>query len=231
VLQVRVLPPEPERAWWAAVAQGFANQTVRSARIPIDRFDRRSEVPDLATRLEAKVDRSGPHHLWLGARSASGSGQLRVNGKLTTARRVAWELVHGPLPEAARVVACVGASIVRPDRAPEQLRGRQRFEPVGDGRPIFVGLGELAAAGCLGGEGLHEVFSDVGVGEASRGGRHKRPEVTLLKVRLGRFRRRGHCLGYDILLATEAVIFSGLVRCWRDGVAGWEVLELDHDLV
>jgi integrase len=63
-------------------------------------------VPDLATRFEAKVDRSGPHHVWTGSRLADGSGQLRVNGRLTTARRVAWELTHGPLPPGARVLGC-----------------------------------------------------------------------------------------------------------------------------
>jgi hypothetical protein len=63
-------------------------------------------MPDLATRFEAKVDRSGVHHHWTGARLADGSGQLRVNGKLTTARRVAWELAHGPLSPEARVMAC-----------------------------------------------------------------------------------------------------------------------------
>ncbi|MGH9235611.1 MAG: tyrosine-type recombinase/integrase [Acidimicrobiales bacterium] len=63
-------------------------------------------MADLATRFEAKVDRSGEHHLWTGSRLADGSGQLRVDGKLTTARRVAWELVHGSLPSSARVLGC-----------------------------------------------------------------------------------------------------------------------------
>ncbi|HEY3143461.1 MAG TPA: hypothetical protein VGJ86_20155, partial [Acidimicrobiales bacterium] len=60
----------------------------------------------LPERFESKVDRSGDHHVWLGSRLADGSGQIRVNGRLTTARRVAWELEHGALPPAARVKAC-----------------------------------------------------------------------------------------------------------------------------
>ena len=60
----------------------------------------------LAERFERKVDRQGEHHFWLGTRDAEGAGQVRVEGKLRTARSVAWELVHGSLPEGARVRGC-----------------------------------------------------------------------------------------------------------------------------
>jgi integrase len=63
-------------------------------------------MPTLADRFEAKVDRSGEHHLWTGARFADGSGLIKANGKPTTARRVAWELTHGPMPPGARVLGC-----------------------------------------------------------------------------------------------------------------------------
>jgi integrase len=63
-------------------------------------------VRTLRERFEAKVNRSADHHVWLGTRQADGVGQIRVNGKLTTARRVAWELKHGPLPLGARVAGC-----------------------------------------------------------------------------------------------------------------------------
>ena len=39
--------------------------------------------------------------------SPSGGGQVRVDGKLLTAARAAWELEHGPLPNGARVLSCV----------------------------------------------------------------------------------------------------------------------------
>jgi hypothetical protein len=65
-------------------------------------------MPTLVDRFEAKVDRSGEHHLWTGARYADGSGLIKANGKPTTVRRVAWELAHGPLPTGARVVGCPG---------------------------------------------------------------------------------------------------------------------------
>jgi hypothetical protein len=60
----------------------------------------------LEARFDAKVDRSGRHHLWTGAHDADGIGQIRVNGRLTTARRVAWELAHGPLPPRTRLSGC-----------------------------------------------------------------------------------------------------------------------------
>jgi hypothetical protein len=60
----------------------------------------------LEARFDAKVDRSGEHHLWTGAHDADGIGQIRVDGKLTTARRVAWELAHGPLPPNRRLSGC-----------------------------------------------------------------------------------------------------------------------------
>lgn len=56
--------------------------------------------------FEAKIDRSGEHHRWVGARSARGVGQVRVDGRLHTATKVAWELEHGSLPPGARVRSC-----------------------------------------------------------------------------------------------------------------------------
>lgn len=60
----------------------------------------------LAERFEALVDRNGAHHLWLGATDQAGIPQMRVDGRLTTARRVAWELHHGALPHGTRVRGC-----------------------------------------------------------------------------------------------------------------------------
>ena len=60
----------------------------------------------LVARFEDHVDRSGDHHLWRGACTANGVGQVRVDGKLMTAPRIAWEITHGPLPSSARVSRC-----------------------------------------------------------------------------------------------------------------------------
>lgn len=60
----------------------------------------------LEERFEAKVDRSGDHHIWTGAQRANGTGFLKVAGKPVTAQRVAWELAYGELPSGASVKGC-----------------------------------------------------------------------------------------------------------------------------
>lgn len=61
----------------------------------------------LSERFDRQVDRSGHHHHWLGSiNSDRGTGQLRVEGKLTTAQRVAWELEHGATAPGGRVLPC-----------------------------------------------------------------------------------------------------------------------------
>jgi integrase len=63
-------------------------------------------MASLADRFEAKVDRSGDHHIWLGSKTADGIGKLKVEGKMVSAHRVAWELEHGPPPEGSAVRTC-----------------------------------------------------------------------------------------------------------------------------
>ncbi len=70
-------------------------------------------MPTLALRFEAKVDRSGDHHMWMGSRKADGSGKIDIGGKSVLARRVAWELAAGPLSPGQRIRACSEPSCVR----------------------------------------------------------------------------------------------------------------------
>jgi integrase len=89
-------------------------------------------MPALRDRFEAKVDRSGEHHLWTGSKKAEGAGKLKVDGKAVTAQRVAWELVHGPLPPGSEVLACpddracVRIEHLAVRRLPSGRRGRSR---------------------------------------------------------------------------------------------------------
>ena len=76
--------------------RGLSIRILRMLGLPVDR-----------ARFETSVDRSGSHHLWTGALAPGGGGQVRVDGKLLTAARAAWELEHGPVPNGARVLSCV----------------------------------------------------------------------------------------------------------------------------
>ena len=81
-------------------------------------------------RFEARVDRSGPHHIWLGARSPGRGGQVRVDGKLLTAARAAWEIDNGPVPDGARVLSCADEpACVRVDHLQLDLRTRSAGSP------------------------------------------------------------------------------------------------------
>jgi len=58
-------------------------------------------------RFDALVDRSGEHHIWMGAINPErGTGRAKVKGRQMTAHRLAWELAHGSLPASARVLTC-----------------------------------------------------------------------------------------------------------------------------
>ncbi len=95
-------------------------------------------------RFEAKIDRSGLHHLWLGAAATNGVGQVRIDGKLVTAPRVAYELEHGPLANGDRVLTCPAEpGCVRVDH----LRVDQRAsrEPAAAPRRAVRGAGSIQA--------------------------------------------------------------------------------------
>ena len=42
-------------------------------------------MPTLRDRFEAKVDRSGVHHLWTGSKKADGTDKMKVDRKAVTA--------------------------------------------------------------------------------------------------------------------------------------------------
>jgi len=102
-------------------------------------------------RFEANVDRRGTHHLW------HGTPQIRVDGRLTTARRVAWELSRGPLPPNMTVAACeadprcvriehLGLGRRRRPAPPPSAGPTRRRQPKGTGsiREVDAGVWELA---------------------------------------------------------------------------------------
>lgn len=52
-----------------------------------------------AARFWAKVDKSGECWLWLGCKNARGYGVFNISDRARLAHRVAWELMHGPIPK------------------------------------------------------------------------------------------------------------------------------------
>jgi integrase len=96
-----------------------------------------------ATPFEERIDRSGDHHLWTGARKGNGMGQVRIGGQLFTAVHVAWERAHGPVPEGKRVKGCEIPACVRlehlslEDRPASASRRRGRA-PKGSGSKAQV---------------------------------------------------------------------------------------------
>lgn len=65
-------------------------------------------MPSAQERFRDKVERRGVHDVWTGATGLRGTGMVRIDGKLRTAQRAAWEFAHGPLPPSARVSTCAG---------------------------------------------------------------------------------------------------------------------------
>ncbi len=61
-------------------------------------------MASVEARLASKSVRSGDHVLWCGAVDARGVGLIKMDRRTTTVRRVAWELVNGPLPSGTRVL-------------------------------------------------------------------------------------------------------------------------------
>ena len=108
-------------------------------------------------RFEANVDRRGDHHLWLGSCDGDGTPQIRVDGRLTTARRLAWELARGLLPAKVTVAACeaepscvrlehLGLGRRRRRSPPPAAAEPPRRQPKGGGtvREVGDGVWELA---------------------------------------------------------------------------------------
>ena len=50
-------------------------------------------------RFEEKIDKSAGCHVWTGAKSNIGYGQLKIRGKIHYAHRLAYELAKGPIPD------------------------------------------------------------------------------------------------------------------------------------
>ncbi|MER3405479.1 MAG: hypothetical protein C4289_10265, partial [Chloroflexota bacterium] len=70
----------------------------------------------LEERFWSKVEKSDGCWRWMGAQGPSGRGHFRIGSKMVYAHRVAYELIHGPIPAGAKIVQmCEDLRCVRPD--------------------------------------------------------------------------------------------------------------------
>lgn len=70
---------------------------------------------EVAERFWAKVRKTDGCWEWMGARRGKGYGQFYLNGRTQHAHRVAWELVHGPIPPGMQALhRCDNPPCVRP---------------------------------------------------------------------------------------------------------------------
>lgn len=63
-------------------------------------------MPSSEERFQAKVKRRGGHDLWTGSTDHRGVGMVRIDGKLKTVQRAAWEFAYGPVDTGVRVNTC-----------------------------------------------------------------------------------------------------------------------------
>ncbi|TPF94327.1 hypothetical protein BW14_02335 [Bifidobacterium sp. UTBIF-68] len=75
------------------------------------------ETEQLRRRINAKTDRqAGGHWIWTAHTDSSGHPVISIGNKPQQARRVAYELTHGPIPTGKVVTATCGATTcVNPD--------------------------------------------------------------------------------------------------------------------
>ncbi len=77
--------------------------------------------------FEAKIDRTGEHHLWTGAIDQSGTGQFKVDGRIRSPAAIAWELAHGAVPEGHRAQSCPERRLcIRPEHLQLRKYGKKK---------------------------------------------------------------------------------------------------------
>ena len=101
--------------------------------------------------------------MWTGSVDRRGVGMVRIDGKLRTVQRAAWEFAYGPVPQGGRVNTCaVERACVRIDHLslapvsltmPNPVAPRRRAKGSGSIRQRRPGVWEVTVAGHAGPDG------------------------------------------------------------------------------
>lgn len=110
-------------------------------------------------RFQAKLEERGEHVVWTGAVDRAGTGLVRIDGRLRTVQRAAWEFAHGPLADDDRVLACPAErACVRiehlrlaPRRQP--VRASRRRRGTGSMREVRPGVWRITVSDGPGSDG------------------------------------------------------------------------------
>src|SRR5437016_3166310 len=106
-------------------------------------------MPSAEERFRAKVQRRGGHEVWTGSVDHRGVGMVRIDGKLRTVQRAAWEFAYEPLPHTARVNSCAGEracvriehlSLTPSTGTPRPPTGTRRPKGTGSIRAVQTGV-------------------------------------------------------------------------------------------
>lgn len=84
-----------------------------------------------------EYDTNGGCWLWKGAAQPLGYGQIKVDGRMSLAHRVSWELHRGPIPEGICVLhRCDIPACVNPDHLFLGTRGDNNQDKYSKGRAV-----------------------------------------------------------------------------------------------
>ena len=112
-------------------------------------------MPSAEERFGPRPIVRGGHDVWTGFTDHRGVGVVRIEGKLRTVQRAAWEFAHGPLPPGARVNSCAKEracvrvehlSLTHPTSASDKPAGVSQRRPRGTGsiRELRAGVWQVA---------------------------------------------------------------------------------------
>ena len=119
-------------------------------------------MPSAEERFRAKITRQNGHDIWTGFIDDRGTGMVRINGRLMTVQRAAWEFAYGAPPPGARVNSCAveracvrlaHLSLTTPNDRKTTPTGRRRPRGSGSKREIRPNVWQLAITEAIAADG------------------------------------------------------------------------------